>query len=162
VRMTLKTLTVVIGLALVAAGAANGQTDAAKSSGGIVPDIVATQIEKLSSNDPAARQVAFQALASLGPQAAPAVEPLIGFFGKPEADSAAKALVAIGAPAVEPLIAKLKDADEHLRVWAATLLGKIGDPRAKEPLLALLADRGMYVRYGAAKALGGLADKGVA
>ena len=112
-------VTLLMGMVLVSVPAvsAGGQTDAGKPSGGLVPDIVATQIAKLASNDPAARQVAFQALATLGAQAAPAVEPLIGFFGKPEADSAAKALAAIGVPAVEPLIAKLKDPDESMRVW---------------------------------------------
>jgi HEAT repeat protein len=48
---------------------------------------------------------------------------------------AAKAFVEIGAPAVEPLVAALKD--EH-NMWAAEVLGMIGDARAVEPLIAAL------------------------
>jgi HEAT repeat protein len=123
--------------------------------------VVQGQIGKLASPDPAARQLAMQALGALHTRAAAAVDPLIGFLGKPEQAMAGDALVEIGAPAVEPLVAKLKDANADLRLWAADLLGRLKDPRAKEGLLALLTDPDMRVRHTAAQALGQFTDKGI-
>ncbi len=51
---------------------------------------------------------------------------------------AMRVLKHMGKPAVEPLIAELKNEDWHIREYAASLLGKIKDPRAVEPLLAAL------------------------
>ena len=63
---------------------------------------------------------------------------------------AAKAFVEIGAPAVEPLVAALKD--EH-NMWAAEVLGMIGDARAVEPLIAALQNDDQDVRKQALEAL---------
>ena len=43
---------------------------------------------------------------------------------------AASALARVGAAAVKPLLIALSDADKYVRWHAATALGKIGDPRA--------------------------------
>jgi HEAT repeat protein len=53
-------------------------------------------------------------------------------------NTAAEALVRIGASAVEPLIATLKDVDWRLQLVAARALGRIGDARAEAPLRALV------------------------
>ncbi|HKJ38348.1 MAG TPA: HEAT repeat domain-containing protein, partial [Anaerolineales bacterium] len=50
------------------------------------------------------------------------------------------AIEKMGGVAVEPLIKALKDKEGAVRKFAATLLGKIGDPRAIEPLGMALYD----------------------
>lgn len=72
----------------------------------------------------------------------------------------ADALVRFGAAAVEPLIDLLADPERGpARVWAARVLGRIGDPRALDPLVARLYDRSDLLRVAAAEALGALRDK---
>lgn len=68
------------------------------------------------------------------------------------------ALGRIGASAVEPLLSALKDDDWHIRVAAATALGRIGDSRAVEPLIGALKDPEGHMRQSAAMALGQLGD----
>ena len=92
----------------------------------------------------------------------PAIDALLGFFGKPEQDLAAQTLVAIGQPAVDPLLGELKDPNVDMRIWAAGLLGRLGDLKARNPLLAMLADPNVRVSHAAAEALAAMPEPGLA
>ena len=72
----------------------------------------------------------------------------------------AEALTRFGAPAVPPLVELLRD-EEHPQaaVWAARVLGRIGDHAATAPLLERLYDRNDTVRMAATEALGALGDR---
>lgn len=72
----------------------------------------------------------------------------------------AEALTRFGALAVPPLVALLRD-EEHPQaaVWAARILGRIGDHAATAPLLERLFDRSDTVRMAATEALGALGDR---
>lgn len=72
----------------------------------------------------------------------------------------AEALTRFGAPAVPPLVELLRD-EEHPQaaVWAARILGRIGDTAATVPLLERLYDRVDTVRMAATEALGVLGDR---
>ena len=75
------------------------------------------------------------------------------------ARSVAEALVAFGGLAVGPLLELLADPTHATgRVWAARILGRIGDARATEDLVARLHDRDDLLRMAAAEALGAIAD----
>jgi HEAT repeat protein len=95
--------------------------------------------------------------------------PLVGWFARllipkdfeyvrdagPEACSA---LVEIGFASVEPLIAALNDPLPRVRMYAATALANIADPRAVEPLIARLSDDDYRPTMAATLALGQFAD----
>lgn len=66
---------------------------------------------------------------------------------------AADKLARIGTPAVAPLITALRNEDADIRLWVASILGKIKDPRAIEPLIVALKDDNSDVRDKAAWAL---------
>jgi HEAT repeat protein len=71
----------------------------------------------------------------------------------------AEALVAFGELAVGPLLELLPDAGHPAgRLWAARILGRIGDSRAVDDLVARLNDRDDRLRMAAAEALGAIAD----
>jgi HEAT repeat protein len=57
------------------------------------------------------------------------------------------------------LISCLKDTDERVRIGAAEVLGKLGDPRAIEPLGGLAQDPLSDVRDAAENAAGRLMKK---
>lgn len=71
----------------------------------------------------------------------------------------AEALTAFGALAVPPLLELLVDPSHpSARVWAARILGRIGDKRAADDLVARLHDRDDLLRMATAEALGSLGD----
>lgn len=73
--------------------------------------------------------------------------------------SVGEALVAFGPLAVLPLVDLLADPGHSTaRVWAARILGRIGDHRATEDLITRLHDRDDLLRMAAAEALGAIAD----
>jgi HEAT repeat protein len=73
--------------------------------------------------------------------------------------SVAEALVAFGGLTVLPLLELLGNPSHSLaRVWAARILGRIGDSRATEDLISRLHDRDDLLRMAAAEALGALSD----
>jgi HEAT repeat protein/protein-S-isoprenylcysteine O-methyltransferase Ste14 len=65
-----------------------------------------------------------------------------------------RALEKVGEQSVDPLIELLKDPDPSLRQIAASILGKIGSPKAVDPLIESLKDKNSSVRWDAAIALG--------
>lgn len=68
----------------------------------------------------------------------------------------------LGEQAVNPLLTLLKDPDPSLRQIAASVLGKIGSPRAIDALIESLSDKNSNVRMDAAGALGKIgAEKAV-
>ena len=73
--------------------------------------------------------------------------------------SLAEALVAFGELAVPELLQLLADtAHPAGRLWAARILGRIGDARAVDDLVARLGDRDDRLRMAAAEALGAIGD----
>jgi HEAT repeat protein len=71
----------------------------------------------------------------------------------------AEALVAFGPLAVPALVELLGDPGHSTaRVWAARVLGRIGDARAVDELVARLHDRDDRLRMAAAEALGTIGD----
>lgn len=74
--------------------------------------------------------------------------------------SVVEALVRFGAVAVDPLVGVL-GSPEHGdgRIWAARILGQLGDARAVDALVARLHDRDDRLRMSAAEALGRVADR---
>jgi HEAT repeat protein len=73
-----------------------------------------------------------------------------------EAGDLLKAIEKMGMLAVDPLIEALRDKEGAVRKFAATLLGKIGDPRAIEPLAMALYDLHHDVGEMSAQALANL------
>jgi HEAT repeat protein len=70
----------------------------------------------------------------------------------------AEALVGFGRDAVGALCGMLDDARAPARIWAARVLGRIGDPAATLPLVERLADAHAGARSAAAEALGRIGD----
>ena len=97
-------------------------------------------------------------------------ERLLGWLGRPGADSVVRALEGDGvspalvraasalrdARAVEPLIRLLSTGDTELRAAAAAALGKLNDTRAVQALLAATQDPEQEVRDAASEALNGM------
>jgi HEAT repeat protein len=116
-------------------------------------------IESLRGREARAQKSAADALAEMGPKAAPAVPALIAHLADDHEgvlDSAVRALDAIGAPAVLALVESLGHENPRLRLGAAEVLGRIGLPAAPagDKLAALRAgDPDPQVRRYAALAL---------
>ena len=67
----------------------------------------------------------------------------------------AQVLTSFGSAAVDPLLTTLASAKSiNARVWAAQVLGKLGDDRAALPLIERLYDRSEQLRLSVANALG--------
>ena len=141
---------------------------------------VAGLIDALGSDDGLTRQRAALALGDLA--GAEAVAPLIRALGDPLTavrEAAADSLALLGPPAVGPLVEliespeasgkyeertvtvigaggrtwELETRQDLRRVYAAAILGEIGDPAAVEPLVRALRDAGDDLRYQAAGAV---------
>ena len=141
---------------------------------------VAGLIDALGSDDGLTRQRAALALGDL--TGAEAVAPLIRALGDPLTavrEAAADSLALLGPPAVGPLVEliespeasgkyeertvtvigaggrtwELETRQDLRRVYAAAILGEIGDPAAVEPLVRALRDAGDDLRYQAAGAV---------
>ena len=116
-------------------------------------------------NHPQVGEAAVAALVQIGGAqvAEQVIARLIAIVDKGEPDEYAEpgrdVLEKIGAPAVDPLIACLKHPHQGVPARAATMLGRIGDPRAVEPLSAMLKERsGTHSAAAAAGALGKIGD----
>lgn len=114
-------------------------------------------VETLNRRDGVARAAARE-LGRLGDVRA--VEPLVKLLADSQVNqSAAEALLALGAKSVEALIPVLRSEHAGARLHAATALGEIRDKRAGEALIAALETDDEYaVRTAAATALGLLKD----
>ncbi len=106
------------------------------------------------------KAAAAAALAKLrDPSAVPLLVKELRFVDERSSRDVAEALVGFGSLAVPALLALLADpADPASRVWAARVLGRIGDPRAVDELIGRLQDRDDRLRMTAAEALGMLGD----
>jgi HEAT repeat protein len=113
-------------------------------------------IVALSSEDPAIRYLAVDALGGLhDPAAIPSlVRCLTGERGNDIRWKAAEALGNLGRAAVKPLVGVLSSADEDVRWMAALALGATRDDSAIGPLIALFSDPDRFVRGRATAALG--------
>lgn len=104
--------------------------------------MIPTFIELIGSGDNKAVLVAVNALVSLGPDAAEAVQVLAGatrHADKTVRAQATAALGAIGAPAVGALSAALESTDMHVRQRAIRALGNFGT--AAKPAIPALAEQ---------------------
>ncbi|WP_165249472.1 HEAT repeat domain-containing protein [Paludisphaera soli] len=122
----------------------------------------------MTEKDGQVRLAVFDAVTSLGPDAAPAVEALahslrsnFGNQGREKSHQdyrAALALAAIGGPAVETLRSLLTERRESVRAEVVMALGRIGPDAAPAvaDLLPLLADPGDRIRAEAVRALGSI------
>lgn len=71
----------------------------------------------------------------------------------------AEVLISFGRDIVPELVQALGDErNPNVRVWAAQILGRLGDPRAVQPLMGRITDRSEQVRMSVAEALGKLGD----
>ncbi len=149
---------------------------------------IAGLIEALGGDDDLTRQRAALALGDLG--GAEAVAPLIRALGDPLAavrEAAADSLALLGPPAVGPLVEliespeasgkyeerpmtvigaggrrwEIKTRQDLRRVYAAAILGEIGDPAAVEPLVRALRDADGDLRCQAAGAIAKFGSAGV-
>ncbi|MFO0952517.1 MAG: HEAT repeat domain-containing protein [Isosphaeraceae bacterium] len=119
-----------------------------------------------SEKDGQVRLSVLEAVASLGPDAAPAIPALVhtlrtDYGGQRSEEThqdyrSALALAAVGKPAVGPLRELLAEKKENVRAEVAMALGRIGPDAspAVPDLVALLEDRSARVRNEAATALG--------
>ncbi len=84
------------------------------------------------------------------------IEELVKRLGgkRPQASSAASALVKIGRAAVQPLTEATEDENHLVRAWAVHALGEIGDPQAIPTLIEALADEDVLVASWAIRAFG--------
>jgi HEAT repeat protein len=121
-------------------------------------EVVPRLIDALKDKNAITRRCSVFALATLGPKAKEAIDPLIGLLKDKDThlrSDAVRALGSIGKEAVDPLIGLLKDKDAHLRSDAVRALGSIG-PEAEAavgPIYELLEDKEAFVRHDAATAL---------
>ncbi len=109
----------------------------------------------LKDADSAVRQNVVWGLGEIGDTRA--VESLITALGDADegvCKNARIALTNMGSPIVEQLIAALKGGTDSVRMYAAWVLGDIGDGRAIEVLIAALHDKLESVRNNAAYGLG--------
>lgn len=116
---------------------------------------------QLADADLLVREQAVARLGALGPQAMPAMAPLMAALADDDPylrGAAAVALGQIAAPAVPALTQALRSPDARLRSAAAIALGRMGKAAlpAMPALLPLLADADAAVRRLAATTLGGL------
>ncbi len=116
-------------------------------------------IRDMKDEDEDVRGAALRALGRIrDPRALPGLIEALGF---PEASlppRIAEIIVMFGEDAVPPLIAELRNLESDVRrMWAAEILGWLGDRRAAIPLIESLGDVSPEVR---AKAAGGLGKVG--
>ncbi|HZD55032.1 MAG TPA: HEAT repeat domain-containing protein, partial [Candidatus Aquicultoraceae bacterium] len=114
----------------------------------------------IRDEDADVRGAALRALGRIrDPEALPRLIEALGF---PEASlppRIAEIIVLFGAGAVPLLIGELRNLDSDVRrIWAAEILGWLGDPRAAIPLIESLGDVSPEVRAKAAGGLGKLRD----
>ena len=114
-------------------------------------------IKSLADPDEEVSHQAVMILGTMGPEAAPAIPPLLAFQRPSDAygrQAVAQVLAAIGKPAVPSLLEVLqKEDDPSLRAAAAYALGGLGrpiEPTAIPALIAALRDKDERVRSAAA------------
>jgi HEAT repeat protein len=124
-----------------------------------VPALVAALRDRYEDNA-SVKVAAAGALAALrDPNAIPLLVRELVDVDETSSRNVAEALAAFGALAVPALLELLLDtAHPAARVWAARILGRIGDNRATDALVARLHDRDDLLRMAAAEALGEIRD----
>ena len=80
-------------------------------------------------------------------------------IGQPLRNQAMEVLARLGVRSLPAMESRLSDPDGDVRIFAANVLGNVGDPAAFESLRALLGDPNENVRYAAAEALGKIGDR---
>ncbi|MBV9947521.1 MAG: HEAT repeat domain-containing protein, partial [Myxococcales bacterium] len=127
------------------------------------PAAIPALVEALRDRDEDEASVKPAVAAALGRIRDPAAVPLLVQQLRDADDRSARALaealVAFGPAAVPALTPVLGDPSQGAaRVWAARILGRIGDPGAVDDLVARLHDRDDRLRMAAAEALGAIGD----
>ncbi len=124
-----------------------------------VPALVAAMNDRFEDAS-TVKAAATKALARLRDETAiPLLVDELVVLDEGSARSVAEALVAFGTLTVAPLLELLaKPGNPTARVWAARILGRIGDARATDDLVTRLHDRDDLLRMAAAEALGLVKD----
>jgi HEAT repeat protein len=126
---------------------------------GDMPTDVRKEVERLYGDDATVTLAAVNALAAMGPRAAPAAPFLAGMleghFGEDIPNAAGHALIKIGKGAVDSVNMALSATGSEGRRRAAYIVGRIGDERSIEPLLDSFAARlGNMPQLGALRSIG--------
>ncbi len=123
--------------------------------------VLAENLAKLRTDDPAGWQAAEDALAQMGPKVFSRLEQALGAAQKPaEAAVLMSTMSRIDKKrALAPIAAKATDTSEITRQAAVIMLGEIGDRRGTDTLIQCLADKKYFVRRDAADALGRIGDR---
>jgi len=127
---------------------------AEQALGRIGPDAVGPLLDLFGSGDPRVRPAAAAALGWTRDPAA--VGPLVAALGDEDPalqEAAAAALESLGSQAVDPLRGALAHPQTGIRKRAASILGRLGDPRAVPALRGALSDPDPAVRHAAGEAL---------
>jgi HEAT repeat protein len=117
-------------------------------------------IGNVKDEDQDVRGAALRAIGRIGDQAAlPALIEALEFPDASLPPRIAEIIVGFGHAAVRPLVSELRNvASDVRRMWAAEILGWLGDPKAAVPLIEALGDINPEVRAKAAGSLGKLKE----
>ena len=117
-------------------------------------------IRNMKDEDEDVRGAALRALGRIrDPGALPGLIEALGYLEASLPPRIAEIIVMFGKDAVSPLMAELRNVDSDVRrMWAAEILGWIGDPRVAVPLMESLGDVSPEVRAKAAGGLGKIRD----
>lgn len=133
-----------------------------------IPDLTGLRLQPpqpwlldwLQSEDQECRNAAITAISALPySEVRDWLEALLRFPGSPQLrNSAQEALVRYGSEAGPQILTLLGDPDPRVRIAAAVMLGRIGDPAAVPGLIEALVDPSANVRHAAAEGLGRIGD----
>ena len=117
-------------------------------------------LEVLSDPSPHIRQIVTDGLVELaGEDTIESLAEMLRLEDAAARNQAMEVLARMSARSLPAMAARLSDADGDVRIFAANVLGNIGELAAFEPLRAALSDPNENVRYAAAEALGKLGDR---
>lgn len=117
-------------------------------------------LEALADSSPHIRQIVADGLVELASE--DTIESLAEMLRLENAaarNEAMEVLARLGDRSLLAMTIRLLDPDGDVRIFAANVLGNIGDPAAFEPLQAALGDPNENVRYAAVEALGKIGDR---
>ncbi len=129
-------------------------------SGAAVPALVET-LRDPYDDDVSVKVAAAQALARLrNPEVIPLLVKELQTVDENSSRNIAEALTNFGGAAIPALLELLADPEKtSARVWAARILGRIGDSNLTDALVARLYDRNDLLRMAAAESLGIIGDR---
>ena len=117
-------------------------------------------LEALADSSPRIRQIAADGLIELaGEDTIEGLAEMLRLEDAAARNQAMEVLARLGVRSLPAMESRLSDPDGDVRIFAANVLGNVGDPAAFESLRASLGDPNENVRYVAAEALGKIGDR---